>query len=247
MAEIKAVEPLVDSFDKPTGESGYKAIKSETGTTVKEAKEFLNALFNKAIDDCFKGNADDTDLIKNADNNEDVDDTKLDDIKDLGKGEPHNNVKNNTENARETDNAENNLEKTVNEYFDDLRDKSECPETILERPFETSDLEKLSPEEVAERRAEFDDKKAEMKKQWEAENGCPWPKYEHDVYSPNGKLIRKAGSDYDAHHIQPLGMGGKNEVSNITPLHAEMHYDRQGIHSPNSPYSKMDMILGGID
>lgn len=112
-----------------------------------------------------------------------------------------------------------------------MKNKSECPETIPDRPFETADLEKLSPEEVAKRRDEFDDVKADLKKQWEEEHGRPWPKYEHDVYSANGKLIRKAGSDYDAHHIQPLGMGGKNEVKNITPLNAEVHYDKQGVHS----------------
>lgn len=38
-------------------------------------------------------------------------------------------------------------------------------------------------------------------------------------------------------------MGGKNEASNITPLHAEVHYDKQGIHAPNSPYTKMNQLL----
>lgn len=147
--------------------------------------------------------------------------------------------------AEETDDAEKDLEQTLNQYFEDLKDKSECPETIPDRPFEASDLEKLSPEEVAKRREEFDDVKADLKKQWEEEHGRPWPKYEHDVYSANGKLIRKAGSDYDAHHIQPLGMGGKNEAKNITPLNAEVHYDKQGVHSPDSPYTKMDKMLGG--
>ena len=56
-------------------------------------------------------------------------------------------------------------------------------------------------------------------------------------------MIRKAGGDYDAHHIQPLGMGGKNEASNITPLHANEHYDKQGVHAPDSPYSKLDKML----
>lgn len=88
--------------------------------------------------------------------------------------------------------------------------------------------------------------KPELKRQWEIENGRPWPKYETDVYSASGKLIRKAGSDYDAHHIQPLSLGGKNEASNITPLHAEVHYDKQGVHAPNSPYSQLDKALGGI-
>lgn len=147
----------------------------------------------------------------------------------------------------ENDNVEGTLENTIEDYFSDLQDKSEHPETIPERPFESSDLEKLSPQEVAERRDEFDDKKTELKRQWEIENGVPWPKYEKDVYSSNDKLIRKAGSDYDAHHIQPLAMGGKNVAGNITPLSAEVHYDKQGIHAPDSPYSKMDKLLGGIE
>ncbi len=136
-----------------------------------------------------------------------------------------------------------NMESAVNNYFKDLKNRSDCPETIKERPFETKDLKKLSPEETSARRDEFDDKKSELKKQWSNENGQPWPKYDQDVYSSNGKMIRKAGGDYDAHHIQPLGMNGKNEASNITPLHANEHYDKQGVHAPDSPYSKLDKML----
>lgn len=147
----------------------------------------------------------------------------------------------------EKDNVEKDLEKSLNEYFDDLKEKSEYPETISDKPFDTSDLKKLTPEENAEMRDEFDDKKAQLKKEWEEINGRPWPKYNADIYSVNDKLIRRAGSDYDAHHIQPLGMGGKNEASNITPLNAEVHYDKQGIHAPDSPYSKLDQKLGGMD
>lgn len=155
-----------------------------------------------------------------------------------------------TENTAETsedDNVEDDIEKTLNEYFDDLKSKSECPDTIPDKPFDKSDLNKISPEENALMRDEFDDKKAQLKREWEEANGRPWPKYDHDVYSSNGKLIRKAGSDYDAHHIQPLGMGGKNEAKNITPLNAEVHYDKQGVHAPDSPYSKLDKMLGGME
>ena len=49
--------------------------------------------------------------------------------------------------------------------------------------------------------------------------------------------------DYDAHHIQPLGLGGKNEISNITPLHADIHYDSRGIHEKDSAYSKIVNLL----
>ena len=139
------------------------------------------------------------------------------------------------------------LEKALQEYFEDLQAKSEFPDTLTDNSFDISDMEKLSPDETALMREEFDDVKASLKRQWEERYGQPWPKYKEDVYSANGKLIRKAGSDYDAHHIQPLGLGGKNEASNITPLHAEVHYDKQGIHSINSPYSRMDKLLGGVD
>ncbi|MCD8090763.1 MAG: hypothetical protein LUD81_09160 [Clostridiales bacterium] len=140
---------------------------------------------------------------------------------------------------------ENDLKEVLNDYYDDLQNRSDCPETLPENPIEASDLEKLSPEEVAEKREEFNDIKGDLKSQWETKNGQEWPKYEEDVYSANGKIIRQAGGDYDAHHIQPLSMGGKNEVDNITPLHANEHYDKQGIHSPDSPYSKLDTMLGG--
>lgn len=137
------------------------------------------------------------------------------------------------------------IESTINDYFSDLKKRSDCSSSIKGKSFETSDLKKLSPEEIAFRRDEFDDNKQDLKKQWEVKHGRLWPKYEDDVYSSNGKQIRKAGRDYDAHHIQPLGMNGKNEVSNITPLHANEHYDRQGIHAPDSPYSRLDKMLRG--
>lgn len=169
-------------------------------------------------------------------------------IKPSGETQPKNDGKEKLGNVRpkekSLDNKKpENVESTMNDYFKDLKDRSECPETIKDRPFESKDLKKLSPEETAAKRDEFDDKKPELKKQWSEENGRPWPKYDKDVYSSNGKMIRKAGGDYDAHHIQPLGMNGQNDASNITPLHAKEHYDKQGVHAPDSPYSKLDKML----
>lgn len=142
---------------------------------------------------------------------------------------------------------ENSLEKTVSRYFSDLKARSECPDTIVDQPFQVSDLKKRTPEDNSRMRDEFDDKRTQLKREWAEANGRSWPTYDRDIYSANGKLIRKAGSDYDAHHIQPLGMGGRNEVSNITPLNAEVHYDKQGIHASDSPYSRLDQMLGGMD
>lgn len=133
----------------------------------------------------------------------------------------------------------------VEEYYEELKEKSPCPETLPEKLPDAGSYERLSPEELSKRREEFIEKRGELRRAWEEANGRPWPRYESDVYSQNGKLIRRAGDAYDAHHIQPLGLGGKNEVSNITPMHAGDHYDKQGIHAPDSPYSKLEQKLGG--
>lgn len=148
-------------------------------------------------------------------------------------------------NEKEIDRFE--LENLIKDYYEDLIDKSECPETLPDMFFTASDLKKRTPEENAKLREEFADEKIQLKREWEKINGRPWPKYEQDVYSANGKLIRKAGNEYDVHHIQPLGMGGENDAGNITPLNAEVHYERQGVHAPNSPYSEMDRMLGEMD
>ena len=149
------------------------------------------------------------------------------------------------ENVQETDNSERDLEKVVDEYLADLKKNAAFPDTISNEPFKVEDLERKSPEENELSREEFDDKKTQLKREWEEKNGRDWPKYDHDIYSASGKLIRKEGQDYDAHHIHPLGMGGENTADNITPINVEVHYDRQGVHAPNSPYSRMDKILGG--
>ncbi len=135
------------------------------------------------------------------------------------------------------------VEELKEQYIEELLDYSDCPETIDVNKFRESKLEKIEPEENGKRREEFNQKKEELIEEWEAKNGRAWPRYEKDVYSENGKLIRKMGQRYDAHHVQPLGMGGENTADNITPLHAEDHYDRQGIHSIDSAYSKLETKL----
>lgn len=124
-------------------------------------------------------------------------------------------------------------------YCNDLLERSEYPETIdktiVELPWD-----KISVEGNGIKREEFSKCKDNLIREWENKNGCKWPTYNEDVYSPSGKLIRRAGDRYDAHHIQPLTFGGENRSSNLTPLHAAEHYDKQGIHSPESPFGKLE-------
>ena len=135
------------------------------------------------------------------------------------------------------------IEELKEQYIEELLDYSECPETIDTDKLRDAELEKIEPDENGRKREEFNDKKEELIKEWEEKNGREWPRYEEDVYSDNGKLIRKKGQRYDAHHVQPLGMGGENTADNITPLHAQDHYDKQGVHSPDSAYSKLEAKL----
>jgi len=141
-------------------------------------------------------------------------------------------------NGEETDKAEQ-IEKLLKEYLDDLKNNSEYSDTIEN---DGEPYEKLSPEETAEKRAEFNANKERLIKEWEEKTGKEWPRYKEDVYV-NGNLVRKAGDRYDAHHIHPLSLGGKNESSNITPISAEKHFDKQGVHAPDSPYGKLEKTL----
>lgn len=128
------------------------------------------------------------------------------------------------------------VEELHNDYMEDIKNNSDYPETIEDQG---SDYEKISPEENAEKRAEFNANKEKLIKEWEEKNGQEWPRYEEDVVM-NGKVIRRAGDKYDAHHIKPLGLGGKNEAGNLTPISAEKHFDKKGVHAPDSPYAKLD-------
>lgn len=110
------------------------------------------------------------------------------------------------------------ISEIAKEYINDLKSKSDCPDTIPSDAIDPAKLELQPPEIVAVKREEFDDNKAKLRKEWEELNHQEWPKYKEDVVNDDGKVIRKAGDNYDAHHIQPLQLGGENVASNITPV-----------------------------
>ena len=92
-------------------------------------------------------------------------------------------------------------------------------------------------------RIEFNVEKEKLIAEWEKVNGREWPVYEKDIYNEYGEIVKKKGWKYDAHHIQPLSMGGRNEASNITPLRYDIHNDHKGVHAPDSPYDKLEKML----
>ena len=141
-----------------------------------------------------------------------------------------------------SDVSEGNISEVSKEYIDDLKSKSEVPDTIKDDALDVSKLEIVPSEEVARMREEFDDVKDDLRKEWEQVNNREWPRYETDVTNAEGKIIRKAGYRYDMHHIQPLKLGGKNEVGNITPLDIKNHNE---VHSADGSCNKLVAKVAG--
>lgn len=158
------------------------------------------------------------------------------------KVEPHNNTdlssKIDTQDVQSKD-----IVQIVKDYIQDLKSKSDYPDTISDDAIDTSDLEVQPPDKVADKREEFVDKKDQLRKEWEELNHQEWPKYKEDVVNADGKVIRKAGDNYDAHHIKPLHLGGDNTASNITPLDVKSHKE---IHSSSGSCNALvESVKGG--
>lgn len=142
-------------------------------------------------------------------------------------------------------------EQDIVDYVNDLKEHSEYPETIPEKAFGIDDIERRTPEENGKKRANFQghgeggrnnpEYKGNLRNEWEKLYGKQWPRYTES----NCPSIRNPGDCYDAHHIKPLGWGGESTASNITPMHADVHFDSRGIHDINSPYARIDNKLGG--
>lgn len=133
----------------------------------------------------------------------------------------------------------------LKDYETDLKERIEFPDLLKGLHIDSNNLEIMSPEQVKDLRKEFNNDRVKLRSEWEKVNGLEWPKYKEDIYDVNGSLIRRKGDSYDAHHIQPLSLGGKNEASNIVPIHVLEHYDHVGVHDINSPLSRVKNIMKG--
>lgn len=140
------------------------------------------------------------------------------------------------------------VKEVLSDYIDDIKNKSDVVDTLSNLSINVKDLKKISPEENAKMHEEYDTNKNNLIRQWEEKHQQSWPVYKKDVYitTKTGEKIkiREAGQKYDAHHIQPLSLGGKNEVDNITPLRAEVHFDHKGVHETESPFDKLSKMIG---
>lgn len=126
------------------------------------------------------------------------------------------------------------------DYIDDVKLKSEYPETVKIKADEIQ-LRDCS-KETKEKRVEFEKMKRALIKEWEEKYGREFPREQKDVVSENGKILRKAGSRYELHHIVPLSLGGDNSLDNLTPMSYSAHKE---LHGAGSAYSKLRSSVKG--
>lgn len=126
------------------------------------------------------------------------------------------------------------------DYIDDVKSKSEYPETVKIKADEIQ-LRDCS-KETKEKRVEFEKMKRALIKKWEEKYGREFPREQKDVVSEDGKILRKAGSRYELHHIVPLSLGGDNSLDNLTPMSYSAHKE---LHGSGSAYSKLRSAVKG--
>ncbi|MHC5250988.1 T7SS effector LXG polymorphic toxin [Listeria kieliensis] len=110
---------------------------------------------------------------------------------------------------------------------------------LLKEALRTKEYTKLTPRESRANRYEFNKVKVELKKEWELKTGQKWPVYKNDIYSANtGKVLKKAGEPYDAHHVIENSFGGDSAWWNIHPARYPNEH-QAGIHAAGSPARKL--------
>ena len=112
----------------------------------------------------------------------------------------------------------------------------------LKEALRSKEYKKLTPEQTRKHRLEFDSVKEKIIREWEENTGQTWPRYSEDVISDKtGRVIRRKGTRYDAHHIIENTFDGEHEWWNIHPAKFPDEHQR-GIHAKESPASE---IFGG--
>lgn len=138
--------------------------------------------------------------------------------------------------------ASKDISEAIGEYLTDLKSKSVFGDMISKDYLKPEKLVVQPADIVKELRGRFVIDKDKIRTEWEKINNREWPKYKEDILNGRGEVIKKAGDNYDAHHIQPLKLGGTNEVSNIMPLDTTKHMD---IHSNSGSCKKLvDAVEG---
>lgn len=129
---------------------------------------------------------------------------------------------------------------TIKKYIRDMEGRTgrELPKNQIENlkaALRNKEYKKMSPVETAKHRVVFDRVKNKVIKDWEVNTGQQWPVYNENVISEKtGRIIRRKGDKYDAHHIIENTFGGEHEWWNMHPAKFPTEH-QAGIHGSGSP------------
>jgi predicted ribonuclease toxin of YeeF-YezG toxin-antitoxin module len=135
------------------------------------------------------------------------------------------------------------FDKTFEKYLQEVEEITHRPLHPYQREqlkyhLNTYSYTKLSPDESHQHRREFNGRKSNIIADWEKMTGNKWPTYDKPIYNKSGKMIRKQGSRYDAHHLIECSWQGENEAWNMHPAkHPSEH--QLGIHAKGSYASQI--------
>ncbi|MBC1945372.1 hypothetical protein HCJ32_10380 [Listeria booriae] len=109
----------------------------------------------------------------------------------------------------------------------------------LKDALRTKEYTKLTPAETNKHRFAFKQVKNKLIVEWEQKTNQTWPRYSEEVLSAkSGRVIRKPGEPYDAHHLIENTFGGEHEWWNMHP--AKFPDEHQaGIHGAGSPAKEL--------
>ncbi|TBR37386.1 hypothetical protein CBF23_014865 [Marinomonas agarivorans] len=135
------------------------------------------------------------------------------------------------------------LAKQAKAYLDDVQKQtgiqvSQNQRSILADNVRKNQYSKLSKEDAALHRKDFNKNKNSLISEWESKTGEKWPRYKEDVISKSGVVTRKIGQPYDAHHLIESSHGGPNQWWNIHPARFPDQH-QGGIHRSESPARKL--------
>jgi hypothetical protein len=128
------------------------------------------------------------------------------------------------------------LVKRYFKHIEDMTGRPVHPSQIerLKDALRAKNYERMTAAQVEAHRNAFESIKDRVIRDWERETGQVWPTYTEDLPGKGGKILRKAGDKYDAHHIIENKVGGDHEWWNMHP--AKFPDEHQGgIHGAGSP------------
>jgi hypothetical protein len=114
-----------------------------------------------------------------------------------------------------------------------VRDIPKNQKELIDKAINENDFFKLSSQETAEHRKEFNKVKNTLIGEWEKNTGEKWPIYDEVVLGEVGNVLRIAGQPFDAHHVIENSVKGAHEWWNIHPAKFPNEH-HGGIHAADS-------------